>query len=86
MQVRSLSWSLYDSVAQWIRVFRFERKGWGFESLQNYMKIRKGNSANSKLNGEWGKHVRADGKKITSGKRRMANKEIIREELNNLED
>lgn len=50
------------------------------------MKIRKGNSENAKLNGEWGKHVRADGKKITSGKRRMANKEIIREELNNLED
>ena len=40
----------------------------------------KGHAANSKLNGEWAKHVKSDGKKETSGKRRMQDKEIIREE------
>lgn len=36
-----------------------------------------GNAENSKLNGEWAKHVRRWGKKFTSGKRRMNDKKII---------
>lgn len=40
-----------------------------------------GHKANSQLNGEWGKHVRKWMKKITSGKRRHHDKEIIREEV-----
>ena len=43
-------------------------------------KIRKGNAANSKLNGEWAAHVRKFLKRITSGKRRNEAKNIIREE------
>jgi len=45
----------------------------------------KGHAANSKLNGEWAKHVRAGGKKETSGKRRMQDKSIIRNELKDME-
>lgn len=42
-----------------------------------------GNKSNAQLNGEWGKHVRKrdGGKKITSSRRRMIEKEIIRNEL-----
>jgi hypothetical protein len=47
-------------------------------------KLRPGHAANSKLNGEWGAHVRAWYKKYTSGKRRMLDKRIIREELSML--
>ena len=46
-------------------------------------KIRPGNAENSKINGEWAKHVRKWGKKFTSGIRRMLSKKIIRNELNN---
>lgn len=46
-------------------------------------KIRVGNKQNSYLNGEWAGHVRSWGKKITSGKRRILDKKIIRDELNN---
>lgn len=42
--------------------------------------MRKGNKQNAALNGEWAKHVRKDGKKITSGKRRMESKELTRKE------
>jgi len=48
-------------------------------------KIRPGNSANSKLNGEWGAHVKSWMKKVTSGKRRIQDKEIIREELEEMD-
>jgi len=44
-------------------------------------KLRVGHSANSKLNGEWAGHVKKWMKKITSGKRRCRDKQIIREEL-----
>lgn len=44
-------------------------------------KIRVGNKKNSIINGEWAGHVRKDGKKITSRKRRMIDKELIRESL-----
>lgn len=47
-------------------------------------KIRPGHSQNSKLNGEWGKHVDPWMKKVTSGKRRCEDREIIREELENV--
>lgn len=50
-------------------------------------KIRVGNKQNSYLNGEWAGHVRKDGKKITSGKRRLKDKEEIKKqlkEINNL--
>lgn len=43
--------------------------------------MKPGNKANSCINGEWAKHVRRDFKKITSGKRRMIGKKIIRDEL-----
>ena len=46
----------------------------------------KGHAANSKLNGEWASHVKADEKKVTSGKRRMQDKEIIREEIKHVDD
>jgi hypothetical protein len=42
------------------------------------MKIRVGNKQNSIINGEWAGHVKAFGKKLTSGKRRMIDKEIIK--------
>jgi hypothetical protein len=48
------------------------------------MKIRVGNKKNSILNGEWAGHVRKWGKKITSGKRRMQDKEIIKDIKDNL--
>lgn len=41
-----------------------------------------GNKQNSYLNGEWAKHVRKDWKRITSHIRRMLNKKIIRQDLN----
>jgi hypothetical protein len=50
-------------------------------------KIRIGNKQNSILNGEWAGHVRRFMKRITSGKRRMEDKEIIKkvkEELNEI--
>lgn len=37
-----------------------------------------GNAANSKLNGEWAKHVRSFWKKLTAKKRRAAGKKIIK--------
>lgn len=49
-------------------------------------KIRPGNSENSKLNREWGKHIRRFWKRFTSGKRRSMDKIIIREELRNNEN
>lgn len=42
------------------------------------MKLRVGNKQNSILNGEWAGHVRKVGKKITSGKRRIQDKLIIK--------
>jgi len=39
-----------------------------------------GNKQNAAINGEYAKHVRADGKRITSGKRRIQSKEILRKE------
>jgi hypothetical protein len=48
-------------------------------------KIRVGNKENSKLNGEWAGHVRGDMKKITSSKRRMKDKEVIKEEVKETE-
>lgn len=48
-------------------------------------KIRVGNKENSKLNGEWAGHVRGEMKKITSSKRRMADKKIIKKETNETE-
>jgi hypothetical protein len=41
-----------------------------------------GNKQNSFLNGEWAKHTRRQGKKRTSGIRRILDKLIIRQELN----
>ena len=43
-------------------------------------KIRVGNKQNSKLNGEWAGHVRGNMKKVTSSKRRMADKDILKKE------
>lgn len=40
-----------------------------------------GHAQNSKLNGEWGKHVRKFWKKLTSRKRRLRDRQIIREEI-----
>jgi|GEM_PF-2489735 len=48
------------------------------------MKIRVGNSANAKINREWGAHVRRRGKKITSGKRRIQEKQLVRNELSDV--
>lgn len=45
------------------------------------MKLRVGHKKNSCLNGEWAQHTRRDGKKRTSGLRRLQDKKIIREEL-----
>lgn len=42
-------------------------------------KIRVGNKQNAALNGEYAGHVRKDGKKITSGKRRTQDKKIIKD-------
>jgi hypothetical protein len=42
----------------------------------------KGHAANSKINGEWGAHVKKGEKKSTSGKRRIKDKKIIRDEIN----
>jgi hypothetical protein len=44
-------------------------------------KIRVGNKMNSFLNGEWAGHVRKDGKRITSGIRRMYLKNDLRKRL-----
>lgn len=44
-------------------------------------KVRKGNAENAKINGEWGAHIKAWFKRVTSGKRRMQDKLIIRKEL-----
>lgn len=43
-----------------------------------------GNKQNSYINGEWVAHVRKrnGGKRITSSKRRILDKELIRKELN----
>lgn len=49
------------------------------------MKLRVGNKQNSILNGEWAGHVRKYGKKITSGKRRMKDKELIKSIKDNIE-
>lgn len=49
-------------------------------------KIRVGNKKNSIINGEWAGHVRKTGKKITSGKRRMVDKKIIKDIKDNLDD
>lgn len=43
-----------------------------------------GNKQNSFLNGEWAKHVRRAWKKLTSGKRRINDKKIIRDEIKNI--
>ena len=43
-------------------------------------KIIVGNKQNSKLNGEWAGHVRGNMKKVTSSKRRMADKDILKKE------
>ena len=48
-------------------------------------KIRVGNKENSKLNGEWAGHVRGEIKKITSSKRRMKDKEVIKQEVKETE-
>ncbi len=45
-------------------------------------KLRVGNKQNAIINGEWAGHVRKWGKKITSGKRRILDKKIIKEQLN----
>lgn len=44
-----------------------------------------GNAENSKLNGEWAKHVRRGSKKSTSGKRRVNDKKIIKCEKSYIE-
>lgn len=49
-------------------------------------KIRVGNKQNSIINGEWAGHVRKVGKKITSGKRRIIDKKIIKDIKDNLND
>jgi hypothetical protein len=49
-------------------------------------KIRVGNKQNAAINGEWAGHVRKDGKKITSGKRRIIDKKIIKDIKDNLND
>lgn len=46
-------------------------------------KLKVGNKQNSFLNGEWAKHMRSGGKKFTSKIRRLFDKKLIREELNN---
>lgn len=42
-----------------------------------------GNKKNAQLNGEWGKHVRKrdGGKSITSSRRRMQDREVIKDEF-----
>ena len=47
-------------------------------------KIRVGNKQNSLINGEWAGHVRGFWKRLTSSKRRMIDKKIIRQEIKNL--
>jgi len=47
-------------------------------------KIRPGSKINSILNGEWAKHVKAFSKKLTSSKRRMLDKKIIKQALGEL--
>jgi len=44
-------------------------------------KIRPGNKINSWLNGEWAKHGKPFGKKKAASKRRMLDKKIIRDSL-----
>lgn len=39
---------------------------------------------NATLNKEWGKHVRKPGKKVTSGKRRVRSKKIIKKAIKEL--
>ena len=46
--------------------------------------MKKGNAANAKLNGEWGKHVKKDWKRLTSKLRRAQGKRIIFEMLSKL--
>lgn len=48
------------------------------------MKVRPGNKLNSFLNGEWAKHVRGFGKRLTSKRRRQIYKnelEILKKSL-----
>jgi hypothetical protein len=45
--------------------------------------MRKGNKANSILNGEWAAHMRKWGKSVTAKIRRNVDKKIIREEVKN---
>ena len=42
-----------------------------------------GNAENSKLNGEWAKHVRGKIKRYTTKVRRSVDKKIIRQTLSN---
>ncbi len=49
-------------------------------------RINLGNKQNAGLNGEYAKHVRADGKKITSGIRRSKSKKEIKEGLKDEEE
>lgn len=44
-------------------------------------KLRVGHALNSKLNGEWGGHVKKWMKKVTSGRRRYQDKVLIRKEI-----
>ncbi len=39
--------------------------------------MKPGNKQNAGLNGEWARHVRAKGKKITSGLRRIRDRKLI---------
>jgi hypothetical protein len=48
------------------------------------MKTNVGSKENSNLNGEWKKHVDAETKKITSGKRRAKSKQIIIRDLSEI--
>jgi hypothetical protein len=50
------------------------------------MKIRVGNKKNSIINGEWAGHIRKFGKKLTAGKRRMIDKEIIKKIKDNINE
>ncbi len=48
------------------------------------MKIRVGNKQNAAINGEYAGHVRKVGKKITAGKRRVIDREIVKNIKDNL--
>lgn len=41
-----------------------------------------GSKDNSYLEGEWGKHAHKGGKKISAGRRRVRDKNVIKEQLN----